>query len=159
LEVRLALNQLEAPVLRAYSKELQRRMKALEQGGGGEVAGSVASFSSSSSMSPSSQTSFSGAANATAVSKVDIYMDGLETYNMAGNYRYVNRFGLDSAAMLLHKKGKLKVDYKQYIQDVQDLRHSGPIKFFYRLIVGVEYDDPFPEPDLEIEKEVTCFPF
>jgi hypothetical protein len=163
LETRLALNQLEVPVLRAYSRELQHRLKqhhGEEFNSGAAVAAlsqgnqPVSPTSPKSPNSPSSPTSPSSPGGNLLVGSGDIIMDGLETYNMSGNYKYVNRFGLDSASMLLHKKGKLKVDYKQYIQDVQDLSRSGPIKFIYRLLVGVEFDDPFPEPDLEIERAI-----
>lgn len=79
---------------------------------------------------------------------LDKQMDGLETYDMWSNSHYVSKFALDSSAILLHKRGKLKVDYARYIEDLQSLKFGGPLGCIKALLKGgFKMQDTFPDPD------------
>ena len=162
LESRLALNQLDEMVLQEYQLELNRRRlrtasqllssqdsavgAVAEVGSGGPAAEKLRPDKESVVTSPPSPTA-NGEVGAT------VFLDGLETYNMAGNQKHVERYGLDSASMVLYSKGKLKVDMKLYLEDLQNLSHSGPIACLkgYLLSQHHHLEDSFPRPDVEIE--------
>lgn len=95
---RLQLNQMEDSLLELYEEEIHRRGEIIA------VAQEVEGESGSSST--------SGGAEAKSEKK----MDGLETYDMKSNSHYVDKFGLDSSAMQLYQRGKLKLDYAKYME-------------------------------------------
>ena len=124
LAARIHLNQLDEKVLLEYKKEEKRRAAAAAEDKSGEHEHK----------------------------EEHLKIDGVETYNMSGNYKYVSKFALDSEAFMLHKKGNLKLDYKAYVQDMQDIGKAGVLAFLHRLIFSSgELQEDFPEPDAELE--------
>jgi len=163
LESRLALNQLDEMVLQEYQSELNRRRAhtasqlltkqervvpaVASVDGIDPAAGKLQPDEEIATILPPSPVAAYEEVGAT------VMLDGLETYNMAGNQKHVQRYGLDSASMVLYSKGKLQVDMKLYLEDLQNLSHSGPIACLYGYLIShtQHIEDAFPRLDLEIE--------